>query len=364
MNERVAAFSQWLKNEQIDNAIITSPDHVFYFSGYFTDPHERLLAMVFFPDEEPFLLLPQMEAETAKESGVAYPLIGYFDTDHPWDLLEKEIQRRISTPKRIAIEKSHMNVGRYEKLKHLFPEADITSAEEKLQSLRVIKDHEELKKLEKAAELADYAIKVGVDAIREGITELELVALIEYEMKKKGVHKMSFDTTVLVGKNAANPHGTPGLHKVKKGDFVLFDLGVIYEGYCSDITRTVAFGEVNEKHLKVYNTVLKAQEEALLKTRPGITCSELDEVARSIIREACYGSYFTHRLGHGLGISIHEYPSVTGTNPLPLKEGMVFTIEPGIYIPGEIGVRIEDDVYVTDDGAISLTKYPKELIIL
>ena len=196
------------------------------------------------------------------------------------------------------------------------------------------------------------------------MSELEIVAEIEYEMKKKGVEKMSFATTVLAGAKAALPHGTPDQTKVKKGDFVLFDLGVVYNGYCSDITRTVAFGDVRKEHKKVYETVLNAQMAAVDAVKPGMTCSELDKVARNIIQEAGYGEYFTHRLGHGLGISIHEYPSVTETNNLTLKEGMVFTIEPGIYIPGQVGVRIEDDVVVTKTGREVLTKFPKSLQVI
>lgn len=364
MKNRIKTFGEWLDKEQIDGAIITSPDHVFYFTGFYSDPHERLMAIILFPKEEPFLILPQMETESARKAGYSYSIVGYLDTENPWDALEREMKKRARKVERMAIEKSHMNVERYEEIQNRFPGVSIVGAEKKLQEMRVIKDEEELRRMEKAGELADYAIEVGVQAIREGITELELVAIVEYELKKKGVEKMSFDTTILFGDNAANPHGSPGTRKLQRGEFVLFDLGVVYEGYCSDITRTVAFGEAMEKHVKVYNTVLKAQEAALEASRPGITCQELDQIARQIITEAGYGQYFTHRLGHGLGISIHEYPSVTGTNPLPLKKGMVFTIEPGIYIPGEIGVRIEDDVYITETGAKTLTKYPKELKII
>ena len=154
------------------------------------------------------------------------------------------------------------------------------------------------------------------------------------------------------------------MNKVKNGDFVLFDLGVVYEGYCSDITRTIGFGDVPEEHVEIYNIVLKAQEAAVRSSKPGITCGEIDLTARNIIEEAGYGEYFTHRLGHGLGINIHEYPSINSTNKLVLQEGMVYTIEPGIYIPGKVGIRIEDDVVITKNGAETLTKYPKELQLL
>lgn len=364
MFKRIKALGEWLSAEQADVAIITSTENVFYFSKFYSDPHERVLAIVIFPNHEPFLVCPKMEVESAKNAGFEQEVFGYSDTEDPWLLIKNEIKKRVHTVRQIAIEKTHMNVDRYETICKAFPDAAFIQAEEKLNQLRLIKDEEELEKLKRACELADYAIEVGVSAIREGVSELEIVAAIEYELKKKGVEKMSFDTTVLAGAKAASPHGSPDLTKVEKGDFVLFDLGVIYQGYCSDITRTVAFSDVREEDALVYETVRKAEEAAVLASRPGITCADLDLTARKIIQEAGFGEYFTHRLGHGLGISIHEYPSVTETNPLILQKGMVFTIEPGIYIPNKVGVRIEDDVFITDNGAETLTKYPKHLQIV
>ena len=172
---------------------------------------------------------------------------------------------------------------------------------------------------------------------------------------------MSFDTMVLAGANSALPHGIPGANKMKRGDFVLFDLGVIIDGYCSDITRTVAFGEISEEQTRIYNTVLAGQLQAVEACKPGVTLGAIDNAARSVIADAGYGDFFPHRLGHGLGISVHEYPDVKAGNESPLKEGMVFTIEPGIYVPNVGGVRIEDDIYITKDGSEILTKFPKEL---
>lgn len=361
MNTRIDQFAHWLNEQSIDTAILTSTENVFYFSKFYSDPHERLLAIVLFPNAEPFLVCPQMEVETAKQAGFEQTIIGYSDTEDPWDKIKKEINNRTNTVHKIAIEKSHMNVERFETLLKAFPSAKFIQAEEKLNSLRMIKDADELQKLRRACELADFAIEVGVNEIKEGVTELSVVAAIEYELKKKGIEQMSFATTVLTGPKAASPHGSPDLTKIKKGDFVLFDLGVIYEGYCSDITRTIAFGDIDKENILVYETVRKAQEASVLASKPGITCSELDLTARRVIAEAGYGEYFTHRLGHGLGISVHEYPSVTETNELVLLEGMVYTIEPGIYIPGKVGVRIEDSVAVTKNGVEVLTKYPKAL---
>ncbi|MCJ8009624.1 M24 family metallopeptidase [Lederbergia wuyishanensis] len=363
MNERLTKLTNWLKREQIDAAFITSPDNVFYLSGFLSDPHERLLGLAVFPEKEPFLICPKMEVNDAKKSGWNFEIIGYSDTERPWDFVEERVNARISKVHKWAIEKEHLNVERYEELLSRFEGASFYSAEEVLHQLRMIKDDNELFLLRKACELADFAVQVGVNEIKEGKSEQDIIAAIEYEVKKKGVSGMSFDTMVLAGANAASPHGTPGATKIKKGDFVLFDLGVIYEGYCSDITRTVAYGDINQEQEKIYQTVLKAEEAAVNATRPGVLAKDLDSIARDIIHQAGYGEYFPHRLGHGLGISVHEYPSMTATNKLELKPGMVFTIEPGIYVPGVAGVRIEDDVLVTESGVEVLTKFPKTLVL-
>ncbi|MCR2821888.1 M24 family metallopeptidase [Lederbergia panacisoli] len=361
MNERLTKLTNWLKQEQIDAAFITLPDNIFYLSGFQSNPHERLLGLAVFPEQEPFLICPSMEVNDAKNSGWKYEVIGYSDTERPWDFVEERVKARIKNIQKWAVEKEHLNVERYEELLSRFPGAIYKSAEAILNELRMIKDQEEIALLRKACELADFAVQVGVHEIKEGKTELDIIAAIEYEVKKKGVSGMSFDTMVLTGANAASPHGTPGNTKIQKGDFVLFDLGVIYEGYCSDITRTVAYGDINDEQEKIYRTVLEAEETAVNATRPGVLAKDLDSIARNIIHQAGYGDYFPHRLGHGLGISVHEYPSMTATNELELKPGMVFTIEPGIYVPGVAGVRIEDDVLVTDGGVEVLTKFPKSL---
>lgn len=364
MNHRLEKLQAWMKENGIQVSFITSSENVFYLSGFYSDPHERLLALAVFQEEEPFLVCPSMEKGEAKKSGWTHEIIGYSDIDHPWEFIHKAINKRINSVSKAAIEKEHLNVERYEQLSALFPNASFTSAEEKLRTLRMIKDAKELKIIEEACALADYAIEVGVSEIKEGKTELEILSAIEYALKKKGVTEMSFATMVLTGANAASPHGTPGLTKIQKGDLVLFDLGVVVDRYCSDITRTVAYGDISDKQKEIYDTVLKAQLAAIEASKPGAAAADIDLTARRIIADAGYGEYFPHRLGHGLGISVHEYPSMTETNQLKLEEGMVYTIEPGIYVPEIAGVRIEDDVYITKQGVQVLTKYPKELQII
>lgn len=359
---KIKQVQKYLTDENIDFAFITTPDNVFYFSNFKSDPHERLLGLIIFPNSEPILVCPKMEVPDAKNSGWNQDMIGHLDTDNPWELIFQEIESRQISVANIAIEKSHFTVERFESLQQLYPHANFYRLDDKINQLRVIKDQLELDKMRKAAQLADYAIEVGCKTIREGITEVEIRTAIENAITEKG-YAMSFETIVLSGPNTSSPHGVPGSRKVQHGDLILFDLGVVYEGYCSDITRTVAFGDISDEKKEIYDTVRKANESAISSVKPGVRAMDIDTVARDIISNAGYGDYFPHRLGHGLGVSIHEYPSIMNTNDLVLAPGMVFTIEPGIY--HEIaGVRIEDDIVVTENGVEVLTKYTKDLVIL
>lgn len=360
---KIQQLQNYLQQTNTDAAFITTPDNVFYFSNFDSNPHERLLGVVVFQEAAPFLICPKMEVPDAKAAGWSFDVIGHADTDNAWEVLVNKIKESGINISKLAIEKAHLTVERLEALQSFYPNVAFERLDDKINDMRVIKDASELEKMREAAKLADYAVQVGCDAIAEGKTEMDVLNTIESAIKAKG-HAMSFDTMVLAGEKSASPHGTPGDRKIKRGDMILFDLGVIYEGYCSDITRTVAFGEVSEAQKDIYNTVRQANEDAIAAVKPGVRACDLDKIARDVITNAGYGEYFTHRLGHGLGISVHEYPSVTGTNELALKPGMVFTIEPGVYKSDVTGVRIEDDVVVTEDGVEVLTKFTKELIIL
>lgn len=357
---KITQLQSYLKEHSLDAAFITTPDNVFYFTGFRSNPHERLLGVLIPADAEAFLICPKMEVPDAEEvfSG---KIIGHVDTENAWDLLVQSFPVPIA---HLGIEKSHMTVERLEWMEARIQGGKFSGIDDYITQMRLIKSEDELVHLRKAAELADYAIEVGCELIEEGKTEMEILSAVESAVKAKGADGMSFSTMVLSGKKTASPHGTPGSNTIKQGDFVLFDLGVIVNGYCSDITRTVSLGEPSEEQREIYETVKRAEETALGLVKPGVTAKELDAAAREVISDAGYGEYFTHRLGHGLGISVHEFPSIHGENDMELVEGMVFTIEPGIYHPDITGVRIEDDVVVTSNGVEVLTKFTKELVIL
>lgn len=364
MEHRIQNLSTWLKEQDIQLGFITSTENVFYLTNFLCNPHERLLACLVFPNDEPILVCPQMEVGHVKNCGWKYDIIGFNDSQDPWAMIKDALSKRNLSVNRIAIEKEHLHVQRYERLVQLFPGVQFLAAEDKLHDLRLIKDKEEIRRMQVAADAADMACQIIVDRIAEGKTEMDLIADMEYEMKKKGFAKTSFSTLVLTGANSALPHGNPGTNPIKKGEFVLMDLGFIVDGYCSDITRTVMFGQPNDQQREIYETVLKGQLAAIEVSKPGEMLGNVDRAARSIITDAGYGEYFVHRIGHGLGIGIHDHPSLNDANTGIIKPGMSYTIEPGIYVPNVGGVRIEDDIVITEDGAITLTKFPKELIIL
>lgn len=359
MKKRLADLQEWLKETHTDGVFINDPGSIAYFSGYESDPHERILALVVFPFADPFLFTPSLEKEDAKNSEWGFEVYSYLDNEDPWTSIAEKIRQKGTPIHRFAIEKTFLTVDRYEKLERLFEQVEFIDATEKIQQMKLIKTPEEIERMIEAGKWADTALEIGFNAIKEGISEQEIVAEIEYQLKKQGIKEMSFETMVLAGDNAASPHGTPGSRKIQKDELVLFDLGVVYHGYTSDVTRTAVFGNPPKEAEEIYSVVLKAYQAAVAAVKPGITAGQLDKIARDVITEAGYGPYFTHRLGHGLGSSVHEYPSIMESSELIIQEGMCFSIEPGIYVPGVAGVRIEDCVYVTENGCEVFTHTPK-----
>ena len=293
-----------------------------------------------------------MEVEEVKNSPFEGKIIGYLDTENPFEIDPLSFNK-------LLIESEHLTVKRQRELTQNFGVQHYGDIDQTIKELRNIKNESEIENIREAAKLADKCIEIGTEFLKVGVTEREVVNHIENEIKKFGVSEMSFDTMVLFGDHAASPHGTPGERKLVKDEYVLFDLGVIYNHYCSDMTRTVKFGTPSEEAQTIYNIVLEAETNAIEAIRAGVPLQDIDKIARDIISDAGYGDYFPHRLGHGLGLEEHEYQDVSSTNSNLLEAGMVITIEPGIYVPNVAGVRIEDDILVTENGYEILTHYDK-----
>lgn len=349
---KIEKITKQLQHEQADAAWITTPLNVFYFTGYRSEPHERLFALLITANGDQTLYCPKMEVEEVKNSPFEGKIIGYLDTENPFEIDPLSFNK-------LLIESEHLTVKRQRELTQNFGVQHYGDIDQTIKELRNIKNESEIENIREAAKLADKCIEIGTEFLKVGVTERELVNHIENEIKKFGVSEMSFDTMVLFGDHAASPHGTPGERKLVKDEYVLFDLGVIYNHYCSDMTRTVKFGTPSEEAQTIYNIVLEAETNAIEAIRAGVPLQDIDKIARDIISDAGYGDYFPHRLGHGLGLEEHEYQDVSSTNSNLLEAGMVITIEPGIYVPNVAGVRIEDDILVTENGYEILTHYDK-----
>ena len=252
----------------------------------------------------------------------------------------------------------------YNKLVEVLPDVEFVPLGVELENLRSIKDLEEIELLEKSAEIASASLLDVLASVRPGAVERDIALALEFSMKRAGADDKAFDFIVASGPRGALPHGRASDRVVCGGDLVTIDYGAIYRGYNSDETVTVAVGRPDLRQQDVYDVVKEAHDRALAAVRPGVALKELDRIARDFIAERGYGSYFGHGLGHGVGLEVHEKPVVSFRSEGAIEEGMVFTIEPGIYIPGWGGVRIEDTVLVEKDGCRLLTKTSKELIVL
>ncbi len=236
--------------------------------------------------------------------------------------------------------------------------------DERLRELRSVKDGQELSLIRQAQKMTDDTFRYILGRIAPGRTERDIMLDMEFYMRRLGSEGVSFDFIVVSGKNSSLPHGVPTNKAVERGDFVTMDFGAVVGGYRSDMTRTVAVGEVSEEQRRVYETVWAAQQAAIDAVRPGVVCRDIDKIARDIIYGAGYEGCFGHGLGHSVGIEIHERPNFNMRCDTVLKEGTVMTVEPGIYLENRFGVRIEDMVYVTAEGCVDLTASPRELIVL
>lgn len=361
MSVTLQALERSLAGQGLDALLVTDPKHVYYLTGFASNPHERFLGLLLAKGEEPVLIVPALDAEAARAASSVGNILTHSDTDNPYLLLQSKLGSKTG---KLGIEKEYMTVARSEALAAAVPFGSLADIGPLLRHMRAVKTPEEIARMTRAAELIEEVLRQGLKQIRTGITEIELVAELEYTMKKLGTDGPSFDTMVLSGPKTALPHGVPGSRAIQAGDLLMFDMGVYADGYASDITRTFAVEEISGELKAIYHAVLAANEAGISASKPGATYGSIDRAARAQIEEAGYGEYFIHRVGHGLGLDVHEYPSLHGLNEDVMEAGNVYTVEPGVYVPGLGGVRIEDEVHVTPDGARTLTSFPKTLTTL
>ncbi len=266
--------------------------------------------------------------------------------------------------KKIGYENVRISEAQGRKMRHLAPQAIFVGLGELAAPIMTVKDNDEIALIQKAADIADKGFSSVLQYIKPGVRERDVAMELEYAMAKAGSEEVAFETIVASGFRSALPHGRASMKRIKNGDFVTLDFGAKVDGYVSDITRTVIVGKPTARQKKIYDLVHKAQRTAVKKARPGLGCAALDNVARSIIARAGLGPKFGHGLGHGIGLLVHEAPSVNAKSTTVLQPGMVITIEPGVYIPGWGGVRIEDDIVIARSGNRILTHSERALIEL
>ncbi len=358
MESRLNTLAALLPDEA-DAALIISQTNRRYLTEFVSS-----LGYLFVTKEGSFLLADSRYEEAAKKQAKGCSVILF-------SKLADTIKQLITEHKlkRILLECSAFTLTEAERIESIFNQAGAESVRSKtldklICDMRIIKTSSEIAKIRRAQHITEDSFNRTIKLIREGVTERELALDLEFRMRASGAESVSFDLIVLTGSKTSMPHGVPDDTRVKSGDFILFDIGATFEGYHSDMTRTVALGKVSSSQKRIYNTVLNAQLEALSAVREGVSCAEIDKAARSYIDNAGYQGLFGHSTGHGVGMDIHEAPSVSPNNEFILQSGMVITVEPGIYVPGKCGVRIEDMAVVTSDGCINLASLPKELIEL
>ena len=342
--------------EQVDGLLLTSWQNRFYGSGGDISEGVALITKAgcrYYTDSR------YLEA-AQKEIPNAQVLLVDRQNSYTKRLREDLEQLQVKT---LGYEEDQLTVSEFEAYRKALP-AEFVPMQKQLDSLRWIKQDWELERMRKAQAITDLTFTQMLEKIRPGITEKQLQAELIYHLYKNGADGLSFDPIVVSGPNTSLPHGVAGDRVIQSGDFVTLDFGVRLNGYCSDMTRTLAVGYATEEMRKVYDTVLQAQLAGIAATRAGVRGREVDAAARQVIESAGYGEYFGHGYGHGMGLLVHESPSCNPSGETVMAENMVSSAEPGIYLPGKFGVRIEDVVIFKADGCENITQSPKKLIIL
>jgi len=353
-----------LGDEQgINGFFLASEPNMRYFTGFSALAIERLASIVIPVNaKEPVLIVPKLEEEKAVNLSFFKNIRSYTDAENPAKLLGEILNELKLTKGTLGIE-SFLPFKFYKMLKEAAPSLKVKEASDVFQKLRSIKSTEEINLMKRAAKIVIKGIKAGIETAKAGTSELSIAFEIERKIKESSGESIPF-CIVLSGKNSALPHGNTSKRKIRRGDSVVMDIGATFKGYHADVTRTVFVGEASQKQRKVYAIVLRAQKSAVKFVKPQVKACEVDETARKIITSAGYGKFFTHRTGHGLGLEVHEEPYISQTNETVLEPGTTFTVEPGIYLPNKFGVRIEDDIAVTEKGRTVLSKLPKNLLIV
>ena len=354
--QRLNAVIERMKEESIDQMLVSDPTAIFYLTGKMIHPGERLLALYLNVEGNHKLFINEL-FPVHEDLGVEK--VWFTDIDDGLKIITDYVDKNATMgvdknwPARFLLRLMELEGG-----------SNFVNSSYIIDTLRMCKDDEEKDLMRKASALNDEAMRRLKSTLPSGLTEKQLVGELSKIYEEIGADGFSFDAIIGFGPNGADPHASPSDALVKEGDAVIFDIGCIKDNYCSDMTRTVFYKSAPEKAKEVFEIVLEANKRAISLVKPGVRFCDIDAAARDYITEKGYGKYFTHRTGHSIGLEVHDMGDVSAINTDTLEPGMIFSVEPGIYLPGEFGVRIEDLILVTEDGYENLNKNDKELCII
>ncbi len=356
---RVQKLVEKMEENGIDVVLIynvegSSKPSTYYISGF----NGSFSCLVIAKDKQ-YIITDSRYFEQAKAQ-TSFELVEFRGTDFMATIASVVGQFK---PKRIGLEFQRVSHSTFLKISERI-NAEFMAIDTVLNEMRVVKDDEEIANIKKAIEISEQALEKTLQVVKEKVRELDIAAELEYNIKKLGADALAFESIVITGPRTSLPHGKPTTRKLEKNEPVLFDFGAQVNGYCADITRTFFYGKPDDEFLKIYKIVYEAQTLALQKGSALLSGKQVDALARERINQSGYGQFFGHGLGHGLGLEVHEEPRVNSSNERLLPKNSVVTIEPGIYLEGKFGIRIEEDVIVRDDRLEQLTSFQRELIII
>ncbi len=361
--ERCLRAKKVMDEKGVDALCLSPSADMYYLTGFWTAPLERLLLCIISQTDPPLFIVPKLYAGQVKTESWIKNVRIWAENIKLMNQLKKILREFRLLTGNIAVH-DRLPVSSFRLFQEAAPKARFTSTSTILNQMRIYKSENEIGLMEKAAKLSEIALETTLPELRGGKREFELTARLEYEMRVRGSEGTAFETIVGSGPNGAFPHHTSSDRKIREGDFVVFDLGATYGRYCADFTRTLVVKRLASKMGRIYDAVREAHEEAINTVRPGVAAGTIDHIARRAIMKAGYGKYLVHRTGHGVGLEVHESPYIREGDKTTLEQGMAFSIEPGLYVPGRLGIRIEDVVVITKNGCRPLTKYPTELTVV
>ncbi|MCC7446398.1 MAG: aminopeptidase P family protein [Anaerolineae bacterium] len=362
---RLAKLQAIIRQAGLDAAAFVPGPNIFYLTGVSFHLSERPTILIVPATGEAAMILPSLEMPKIVDAA-PFPMrfFSYTDSEGAQPAFERACQGLNLSGQKLGVEGLRMRVLEGQLFARYASGCVVTAADDVLMKLRLHKDQDEIEAMRRAIALSQKALDATLAQIHPGMTERQIVNILLMALSEQGSDGNAFEPIVLSGPGTAHPHGMTGDRPIRAGELLLFDFGGTYHGYPADITRTFGVGALDPELVTIYETVKAANAAGVAAAKPGVAAQEVDRAARRVITDAGYGEYFIHRTGHGLGLDIHEGPYMTGDNTLILEPGMVFTVEPGIYVPGKGGVRVEDNVVITATGADVLTTYPRELRII